>query len=97
LDQEDLQAALSLVEEILPLLVPGPLAGPVQSTQVYETCIRVLRACNDARGDQLLASAYQLLQGQADTIPDQAARRTYLQEVKANQEIMRMYAALKSP
>jgi DNA-binding SARP family transcriptional activator/predicted ATPase len=97
LTQKDPQAALALVEEIVPLLEPALLAGPVLLFRVYEICIRVYQSLHDDRGDQILESAYRLLQERAASIADPAARNTYLQEVKTHREIVRLYQAMKSP
>jgi len=55
-------------------------------------CYRVLRASEDPRADEVLEQAYGMLQERAAQIEDEALRRSYLEDVAVNREIMAEYA-----
>jgi hypothetical protein len=57
--------------------------------RIYLTCYRVLRAMGDPRASEILDAAYRLIQERADKIEDEALRRSYLENVAANREIIR--------
>jgi len=86
-------AALAYIEEILEHLQSGPLEGPDQVFQVYLTCYLVLSACQDTRSQEILESAYSLLQKRAAMISDDALRQSYLENVSANREIVKLFLA----
>ena len=67
---------------------------PTTIEEVYEPswvcliCYRVLRAHEDPRAGELLEAAHRLLQARARQIDDQALRRSFLENVAANREIV---------
>jgi len=92
LAQGDRQQALEHVEEILSYLETATLDGAFEPLRVYLTCYRVLQANDDARADRILEEAHCFLQQRAAKISDEEERRSYLQNVAANREIVRAYA-----
>ncbi|MBS1251697.1 MAG: hypothetical protein MAG451_00730 [Anaerolineales bacterium] len=59
---------------------------------VYLTCYQVLKANHDSRAPFVLATAYYLLQEQAETITDQELRRSFLQDVAWRRKIVKEFA-----
>ena len=55
-------------------------------------CYVGLRACGDARADEVLAEAHRLLQERAAWIDDPALRRSYLENVPENRAIAAAWA-----
>jgi len=64
------------------------LRGPFR---VYLTCYRVLQANGDPRAGDIVAEAYQSLQERAAKISDEGERRSFLENVAANREIVEEY------
>ena len=95
LAQGNISQALVQVNEILAHLESDGLEGMVEPFQVYLTCYHVLRANDDARTPEVLATAHNLLQEQAAKIPDEATRRLFLENVKAHREIVATYRELQ--
>ncbi|GAB4196944.1 MAG: adenylate/guanylate cyclase domain-containing protein [Roseiflexaceae bacterium] len=87
LAQGDLPAALAHAEAILPQLAPGALEGADEPLRVAQTCAQVLAAAGDSRASTVLAAARAELQRRAATLWDDAARRTFLEQVEAHQAI----------
>jgi tetratricopeptide (TPR) repeat protein len=93
----DLTGAGRYIDEILSHLEKGapgsggghPLNGTDEPIRILLTCYQVLRAYRDSRADKVLAEAYQLLQERSAKIEDAALRRSYLENVRANREILR--------
>jgi len=94
LAQGGLAQAKVHVEEILSYLEHGKL-GNVHALgepmRVYLTCYRVLQDNGDPRAGGILEEGYQFLQERAAKISDEEERRSYLENVAANREIMREY------
>ncbi len=86
----DLQA-LSYVEEILPTLQETPLIGQDQPFWIYLICCRALKKSGDPRSAEILERARDLLKKRAAAIDDDLLRRTYLENVKANREIIHLF------
>jgi hypothetical protein len=84
------------VDEILAHLESEGLEGMVEPFQVYLTCYHTLRANDDARGPEVLATAHNLLQEQAAKISDEATRRLFLENVAAHREIVAIYRELQA-
>jgi hypothetical protein len=79
------------VEEILNYLEPARLLSvfePGETFRVYLTCYRALRANEDPRAGDILNEAHHLLQERAAKISDEGERRSYLENVAANREIV---------
>jgi len=55
---------------------------------IYLTCYRVLAAAGDPRAAEILARAHSELQEWAARIPDEALRRSYLENVAENRDIL---------
>ena len=66
--------------------------------QVYLTCVQVLQTRSDApaqkQAAEILQTAHTTLMEQAGGISDLALRHSFLQNVAANREIQRAWAAL---
>ena len=60
---------------------------------VYLTCYRVLRAGGDPRALEILATAHSLLQEHAARTPDEATRRSFLENVAENRAIVAEWEA----
>ncbi len=95
LRQSNLAQARGYVDEILRYLDASPLDGIEEPARVYLTCYRVLGATGDPRAPQALASAYELIQNRAAHIADEAMRRSFLENVAANREVVAAYRALQ--
>jgi tetratricopeptide (TPR) repeat protein len=93
LAQGELGRAQDQVEEILAYLETDTLDSTEERFQVYLTCYRVLEAGQDPRAQELLATAYTLLQARADAIEEAEWRRSYLENVPHHREIMAAYQA----
>ncbi|MFQ5344187.1 MAG: tetratricopeptide repeat protein, partial [Anaerolineae bacterium] len=90
LAQGDIQQAQAHVQEILSHLeAGGTLDGTIDPFQVYLTCYRVLRADGDPRAQEVLTTAYNLLQERAAKIGDEDLRRSFLENVASHREIVR--------
>ena len=82
--------ALLYIEKILPLLETSPLEGPDQPGQIYLICYQVLQAHQDPKADEILKSAYKLLQKRASAMDNDLLRNSYLENVNAHQEIIQL-------
>jgi tetratricopeptide (TPR) repeat protein len=104
LAQGHLSQAQVWVEEILEHLGAGaPLAsdgtspsghaldGAEEPFWVYLTCYRVLHTNGDPRAQEVLTAAHDLLQERAAKIEDEELRRSFLENVAANREIVRAW------
>lgn len=96
LAQCDLLQAREQVGEILAYLDAEPsltnighsLDGTEEPLWVYLTCYQVLRANKDPRTQEVLTTAYDLLQERAAKIDDEALRRSFLENVPSHREIV---------
>jgi tetratricopeptide (TPR) repeat protein len=91
LAQGDPARALAYVEELLP-----HLATMDDPYHVYLTCYRVYQANDDARAKEILATAHRLLQENAALLSGEASRRSFLENVRINREIVQEFARLHS-
>ena len=89
--QNNLEEAGDRVGEIMEYLEDHSSDGADEPFLVYLTCYRVLKALEDPRAWNLLQDAYHKLQAQAEQIHDDALRRSFLENVLANQEIVAAY------
>jgi len=94
--QEFLDKALSTIEEILTYLETETLDGADEPSLVYLACYRVLEACEDPRAQDILNIAYNLLQESAAKISNEEFRRSFLENVAANREIVIEYRSLEN-
>jgi hypothetical protein len=89
----NLVQAQAHVAEILAYLdAGGMLPANYKPFWVYLTCYQVLRAGGDPRAAEILATAHRLLQEQAARLPDEAMRRSFLENVAENREIVAEFA-----
>jgi predicted ATPase/DNA-binding SARP family transcriptional activator/class 3 adenylate cyclase len=90
--QGDTVGAMSYVEESLPHLerCPTPLCT-FDAFGVHLTCYRVLSAVSDPRADTILEQAYRMLEQRAAQIDDEVLRRSYLENVPANRELIAVF------
>ena len=56
--------------------------------QLYWTCYQVLKAAQDPRTREFLEQTYRLLTEQAEEIHEEAARRTFLENIPWNRDLM---------
>ena len=93
LTQRDLPAALSQTETILQYLQKPTLELNVMEYPlwVFLTCYNVLSAHQDERAATILNKAYEIIQKRAMNITDEHLRATYLENVPANQAIIKAY------
>ena len=64
------------------------LPHTLEPLRVYLTCYQVLQANGDPRAQDVLNTAYTLLQERAANIEDLALRRSYLENVPYHREIV---------
>ena len=93
LAQGDLEEAQARVEEILDYLEAGTPYGTLEPGRIYLTCYHVLRANGDPRAKDVLEEGYRFLQERAAKISDEGERRSYLENVAANREIIEAYSS----
>lgn len=88
LQEENLEEALTYVDQLLPFLQEHPLGNLRLSGETAVFCYRVLAILQDARADEVLLDAYQALQEVAEKFEDSMAKSTYLSRVAAHHQIM---------
>jgi tetratricopeptide (TPR) repeat protein len=91
LAQGDLAQAQAFAAELLPQLEIEHLYGAREPFRAYLTCYLVLQAGHDSRAEDVLATAYRLLQERAAEIVDERLQRFYLENVPAHREIVRAF------
>ena len=92
LAQGDPSQAQAQVGEILSYLETNSLEGTDEPFRVYLTCYRVLKANQDPRAQEILTTAYNLLQEHAGNTTDGEMRRSFLENVPAHRELVREWA-----
>jgi predicted ATPase/class 3 adenylate cyclase len=99
LAQGQLGRAQELVREILAWVDANGTGGIEYPLQVYLTCYQVLRASADGdlsamdRAREILSTAHTLLQEQAARVRDPGLRRSFLEGVPANRDILAAWQA----
>lgn len=83
--------ALAYVEEILQHLESHNLLGTEEPLRVYLTCYQVLQANEDPRARDILEAGYRFLQERAAAIGDETLRRSYLERVPWNRQLVEMW------
>lgn len=92
-----LEEAKVHIAEILAHLETNPtLLGIHEPMPVFLTCYHVLSATQDKRATDILQHAHQLLLERAAKISDQRLRQTYLENVSAHREIVRLWEEASS-
>lgn len=71
----------------------GTIDGTDEPLRVYLTCYRVLDATGDARAASTLETAWQSLQQKAARLPDESARRRFLEDVPYHRDIVAAWSA----
>ncbi len=98
LTQGKLAQAQVYVEEILRYLETSSLGHSLgealESFRVHLTCYRVLQANHDPRCRELLEASYCALQAESEKIQDEKLRCSFLENVKANREIVETWEAM---
>lgn len=94
--QDDIQAALQYIEEIMTFLDSGgSLDGVWEPLRIYLTCFEVLQAVRDNRANALLETAYRKLQSWALKIPDDEVRLMFLKNIPWHREILNVFETRK--
>jgi hypothetical protein len=91
------QAQAQIAEILAYLEQHGAPRGTWDPFRVYLACYHVLRASGDPRAASILAAGHRLLQEQAGRIPDEALRRSFLENVAENRELAAEFAAAQQP
>ena len=94
---EPVQAQAHIAEILAYLEQHGALRGTWDPFRIYLACYHVLRANGDPRAGAILATGHRLLQEQASRIPDEAMRRSFLENVAENRELAAEFAAAQQP
>lgn len=85
----DPAAALAIVAPLLDLIArPEAVSGADEPMRVFLTCARALAAAGDPRAAGVLAAARALIRARADTIPDAAERRRFLEYAPYHRAIL---------
>ena len=91
LEQGNLRDALGCVQEITSYLAAG---GDFQETweplRIYLICSQILRSVGDPQADEILETAFNLLQDQAARIPDSTYRGFFLQQIPWHRAIIEL-------
>ena len=88
----DIPAASVHAAQILAYLqAGGTLDGTDEPLRVYLSCCQVLQAAGDPQANEILENACTLLHKQADSIPDPALRRSFLEDIHYHREIISMW------
>ena len=74
----------------------GAIDGTDEPLRVYLTCYRVLDALGDPRAISTIETAWKSLQQKAARLPDEAARRRFLEDVPYHREIASAWGTLLS-
>ena len=65
--------------------------GSKEPFRIYLTCYQVLQAVDDPRAEEILETAYEMLQERAAKIEDESLQRSFLENVPINREIIAEY------
>jgi hypothetical protein len=97
LAQGDLLGALAQVEAILTHLDNGgTFDGVDEALRIPLICYRVLAAAHDPRATGVLQMAHTAFQERMSKLPDESARRMFLQNVPWHREIVAAWAAAQA-
>jgi tetratricopeptide (TPR) repeat protein len=84
----DKPQALEHSETILQHLQAHTLDGTSEPFRIWLSCYQVLKAHEDARAEEVLRSAYRLLQERAAGIENEHLRRSFLEKVPPHRELI---------
>jgi class 3 adenylate cyclase/tetratricopeptide (TPR) repeat protein len=93
LRQDKLQPAQELVEQTLTYIEAQGVEGFDQPARIFLTCFLVLQRLGDPRAGDVLQRGVQLIQDAAAQIEDPSQRRSYLQAVPHNRELLQAWEA----
>jgi tetratricopeptide (TPR) repeat protein len=88
---------LTLVDAILIQMVEDQAQNPIEpeaAMRVYLICYQILQANLDPRAEEVLQTAYTLLQEQANRIPEEGIRQMFLVNIPWHSEILESYHRL---
>jgi DNA-binding SARP family transcriptional activator/predicted ATPase len=85
--------AAAYTAAVLPELEHGALPGLEEPTLAYLTSYQVLRACDDARADGVLAAGYAFLQERAAQFVDEEMRSRFLGNLPPHRELLTAWHA----
>ncbi len=88
--QQKISQAQAEVEQILLDIESIMLEATLEMASIFLTCYRVLAATDDPRATGILKRGYEAVQIQAATIDDEELRHSFLENVAANREIVRL-------
>jgi len=88
----DLDGARAHAADVLAYLnAGGPLAGGNRPFWAHLTCCQVLAAAGDPRAAEMLERGHAQLMEWAGRISDEAMRRSFLENVAENRELVRLW------
>jgi len=97
LAHDDLETALGHANEIASYLTDG---GSLQRTweplRIYLTCYQVFQLARDPKAEEILETAFNLLQEQASQIHDPAYRGLFLKDIPWHREITRVWETIRA-
>lgn len=82
-----IEAALQLIQPILPHLPSCMAEGWDEPIRAYVVCTQILRTVNDPAAETLLAQGLQLLECLAQKITDRTLRQNFLDAIPAHREL----------
>jgi hypothetical protein len=88
LTQNAVAAAVNHAEAALDLLVQQGIIASGEPFRVYWTCVCALQVHGDPRATEVLRTAYQILQESAGKLEDAALRRSFLENVVVNRNLI---------
>ncbi len=91
LAQGDVAEAQARTEEILAYLADHNVERTGESARIYLACYHALRASGDPRAREILSTIYQQLHEQAAKITGETLRRSFMENVTAHREIVRLF------
>ncbi|MBN1425224.1 tetratricopeptide repeat protein [Candidatus Fermentibacteria bacterium] len=91
--QGQIDAAVESVEEILRLLSSGTMNGATEPFWVYDTCVQVLEAARDPRGEEVLEEGCRHLCERAELIQNAEWRNSFLNEVAWHRSLLSAHDA----
>ncbi|HET7376829.1 MAG TPA: tetratricopeptide repeat protein, partial [Anaerolineae bacterium] len=92
--QDKTAEARAHVETILQYLITGSLNGTDEPIRIYLTCYYALKAADDPRSQEILATAYHILQERAERIRDDAIRQSFMENVPAHRELIAEFKSI---
>jgi tetratricopeptide (TPR) repeat protein len=94
--QGDIAAAGAYIDRVISYVDRYPsLPGTDNPLRIYLTCYRILREIEPPRAEDMLHTAFRMLQARAHGIDDPILRESFLENVPENREIVNEYRYLK--